>query len=374
MRKLAKWCFTHRRIVALAWVGALVSLTAIHSAAGSAYSDNFNLSGTQSFDAVHLLERAAPKASGDTDQIVIAVEQRQGDRPGRALAGGVDARQRREAAPCLGRVIALRTDRRVADLVLGPGRVRECSVRRPGQQDQGGRRPAVREHCPRGRGQRGQGRGRGPGRPGGEQNGTRRIAVRLPRRRGRPVPGVRLAARDGAAAAHRRAGARHRRRRDRPALAPDPDGLVQQRAVAPDRARSRGRLRPVHPHPLPPGPAPRSERRGGRDRVGRHIRSRRAVRRNHRLHRPARSIRAGRELPVRRRDRGVHRSRVDGDRRAHAAARAAGVLRDPRASPARATPAQGRGAARPPTSRRAGRGGPGSSKSARRCSPPSPPA
>ena len=74
MRKLAKWCFTHRRIVALAWVGALVSLTAIHSAAGSAYSDNFNLSGTQSFDAVHLLERAAPKASGDTDQIVIAVE------------------------------------------------------------------------------------------------------------------------------------------------------------------------------------------------------------------------------------------------------------------------------------------------------------
>ncbi len=75
MRKLGKWCYTHRRIVALAWVGALISLTAIHSAVGSAYSDNFRLSGTQSFDAVNLLQRSAPRASGDTDQIVIAVNQ-----------------------------------------------------------------------------------------------------------------------------------------------------------------------------------------------------------------------------------------------------------------------------------------------------------
>ena len=74
MRKLGKWCFTHRLITVLAWVGTLVALTAIHAAAGSAYSDNFDLSGTQSFDAVHLLQRAAPKASGDTDQIVIAVD------------------------------------------------------------------------------------------------------------------------------------------------------------------------------------------------------------------------------------------------------------------------------------------------------------
>ncbi len=74
MRKLGKWCFTHRLITVLAWVVTLVALTAIHSAAGSAYSDNFDLSGTQSFDAVHLLQRSAPKASGDTDQIVIAVD------------------------------------------------------------------------------------------------------------------------------------------------------------------------------------------------------------------------------------------------------------------------------------------------------------
>jgi putative drug exporter of the RND superfamily len=73
LRKLAKWCFTHRRIVVVAWITALVGTTAIHAAAGSAYSDNFRLSGTQSFDAVDLLQRNAPKASGDTEQIVIAV-------------------------------------------------------------------------------------------------------------------------------------------------------------------------------------------------------------------------------------------------------------------------------------------------------------
>jgi putative drug exporter of the RND superfamily len=74
MRTLARRCYTHRRIVVLGWVAALIGLTAIHSAVGSAYSDNFRLSGTQSFDAVNLLERNAPKASGDTEQVVIAVD------------------------------------------------------------------------------------------------------------------------------------------------------------------------------------------------------------------------------------------------------------------------------------------------------------
>jgi putative drug exporter of the RND superfamily len=73
VRALAQWCFTHRRAALLGWIAALVAMTAIHSAAGSAYSDNFQLSGTQSFDALSLLQRNAPKASGDTDQIVIAV-------------------------------------------------------------------------------------------------------------------------------------------------------------------------------------------------------------------------------------------------------------------------------------------------------------
>ncbi len=74
MRTIAHGCFRHRRIVVLAWVGVLIALTVIHSAAGSSYSDSFQLTGTQSFEAVNLLERAAPRASGDTEQVVVGVE------------------------------------------------------------------------------------------------------------------------------------------------------------------------------------------------------------------------------------------------------------------------------------------------------------
>jgi RND superfamily putative drug exporter len=74
MRSLARWCFVHRRIVLLAWIAGLIGLTALHSAAGSAYSDNFKLPHTESFDAVRLLQRNAPKVSGDTEQVVIAVD------------------------------------------------------------------------------------------------------------------------------------------------------------------------------------------------------------------------------------------------------------------------------------------------------------
>jgi putative drug exporter of the RND superfamily len=74
LRKLARWCFGHRAITILAWVVGLVALTAIHGAAGSAYSDNFQLPHTQSFDAIRLLERNSPRASGETDQLVIAVD------------------------------------------------------------------------------------------------------------------------------------------------------------------------------------------------------------------------------------------------------------------------------------------------------------
>ena len=75
MRTLARWCFVHRRIVLLGWIVALVGMTALHLAVGSHYTDNFNLPHTQSFDAVNLLQRNAPKESGDTDQIVMAVDQ-----------------------------------------------------------------------------------------------------------------------------------------------------------------------------------------------------------------------------------------------------------------------------------------------------------
>ena len=74
MRTLAAWCFRHKAVTILGWIALLASLTAIHSAVGSAYSNNFDLPHTQSFDAIRLLERSSPRASGETDQLVIAVQ------------------------------------------------------------------------------------------------------------------------------------------------------------------------------------------------------------------------------------------------------------------------------------------------------------
>ena len=75
MRKLATWCFRHRWVTVASWIVALVALVAIHSAAGSAYTDNFKLPHTGSFDAIRLLQRSSPRASGESDQLVIAVKQ-----------------------------------------------------------------------------------------------------------------------------------------------------------------------------------------------------------------------------------------------------------------------------------------------------------
>ena len=73
MRTLASWCFRHKWLVLLGWVVGLVALVAIHSAAGSAFTDNFKLPHTGSFDAIRLLQKASPHQSGETDQLVIGV-------------------------------------------------------------------------------------------------------------------------------------------------------------------------------------------------------------------------------------------------------------------------------------------------------------
>src|SRR5215218_1922658 len=74
MRKLARWCFQHRWIVLVGWIVAFAGLNAIHASTGSDYKDEFKLSGTDSFDALNLLQKSAPKASGDQEQLVLAVK------------------------------------------------------------------------------------------------------------------------------------------------------------------------------------------------------------------------------------------------------------------------------------------------------------
>jgi RND superfamily putative drug exporter len=97
MRRLARWCIVHRRLVIVGWLIALIALTGAKQSIGTDYRDTFDLSGTQSFDALNLLRASAPKAAGDTEQIVIA-----------AKNGSVrDPAVRARVAPMLTRIAAL---------------------------------------------------------------------------------------------------------------------------------------------------------------------------------------------------------------------------------------------------------------------------
>ena len=65
MRRMARWCVTHRLAVIAAWIVVLIGSVFIQSSTGSNYSSGNKLSGTQSATAQNLLQRAAPGAAVD---------------------------------------------------------------------------------------------------------------------------------------------------------------------------------------------------------------------------------------------------------------------------------------------------------------------
>jgi len=71
---LALWCTRHRLLVVLAWALLLLGLGAGTLAKGSAYSSSFELSGTDSTQAQHLLDEAFQGESGDTATLVWHVD------------------------------------------------------------------------------------------------------------------------------------------------------------------------------------------------------------------------------------------------------------------------------------------------------------
>ena len=130
MRRLARWCFTHRRYVLLAWLSLAIGTTVLGSSVGSNYNANFTLKGSEAADAVSLLEKSAPKSSGSTSQIVVATK-----------AGKVtDPRVRQRVSATLARVSRLphvgtvdsplRARRRHADLQERHGGLRHRDLRR----------------------------------------------------------------------------------------------------------------------------------------------------------------------------------------------------------------------------------------------------
>src|SRR5437764_10587948 len=72
---LARWCYRHRLVVLLLWVGALFGLGFSASTAGTNYANVFSLPDTDSKSAYDLMEKAFPNTSGDTDTVVWKVDQ-----------------------------------------------------------------------------------------------------------------------------------------------------------------------------------------------------------------------------------------------------------------------------------------------------------
>ncbi|WP_418959286.1 MMPL family transporter [Streptomyces tritici] len=86
MAAIARWCIKHRLLAVLLWLAALAGVTTAAAVAGSAYSNDYEVPGTESGRATALLERGFPGSGGDSDTVVwhtdrgsvraVAVEQR----------------------------------------------------------------------------------------------------------------------------------------------------------------------------------------------------------------------------------------------------------------------------------------------------------
>ncbi len=72
LRTLAGWCVRHRWLVVSIWFVIVVGALTLGNTVGSAFSNSFSLPNTQSTEAIKLLQSAAPKVSGDIEQIVYA--------------------------------------------------------------------------------------------------------------------------------------------------------------------------------------------------------------------------------------------------------------------------------------------------------------
>ena len=68
---LADWCFRRRRLVVLAWLGALAASFLLAGAFGGDFRQDYLQPGSESRAAADTLEDSFPQRSGDTVQIVL---------------------------------------------------------------------------------------------------------------------------------------------------------------------------------------------------------------------------------------------------------------------------------------------------------------
>ena len=75
MASFARWCFVHRKAVLAAWLIALIGFFAVGQMVGASYAENDSLPGTDSTQALHVLQADYPAQAGDSDQIVVQARQ-----------------------------------------------------------------------------------------------------------------------------------------------------------------------------------------------------------------------------------------------------------------------------------------------------------
>jgi putative drug exporter of the RND superfamily len=71
LERLAAWSYAHRRRALGAWAAVLIGVTAVSTAVGSAYHNDFSLPGTESQRAADTLAARAPAQAGDTIHVVM---------------------------------------------------------------------------------------------------------------------------------------------------------------------------------------------------------------------------------------------------------------------------------------------------------------
>ncbi|CAL9307548.1 MULTISPECIES: MMPL family transporter [unclassified Streptomyces] len=70
MAAIARWCVRHRLVTVLLWLAALCGVTVAAGVAGSAYSNDYEVPGTESGRATAVLQEAFPGRGGDSGTIV----------------------------------------------------------------------------------------------------------------------------------------------------------------------------------------------------------------------------------------------------------------------------------------------------------------
>ena len=70
MAVIARFCYRHKYLVAMIWIVSVAGIFVAENVAGSAYSNNFSLPGTESTKALSMLQKSTPAQAGDSDTIV----------------------------------------------------------------------------------------------------------------------------------------------------------------------------------------------------------------------------------------------------------------------------------------------------------------